>query len=328
MARANALYYAGHDPFRDFTTAPEISQVFGELLGAWAAVAWAAMGHPAPFQLIELGGGRGTLMADALRAVRRVPGFAGAAQLRMVEQSPRLRTLQAAAAPGCTFHDSVADLPPGPAVVLANEFLDALPIRQKVRRADGWQERWVRGHAFVERPGAPTGLGHAPDGTVIELHDAAEALVAAMAGRLAQEGGVALFVDYGPARPGVGDTLQALRGGRPANPLDAPGGADLTAHVDFTGVARAARAAGAAVHGPVPQGVFLRRLGLQQRTEMLARGADPATAAALRAGATRLADPAAMGDLFKAIAICHPALPVLPGFEPMDFETMVVGDTE
>lgn len=314
MARANGAYYATHDPFADFTTAPEITQVFGELLGAWAAVVWQAMERPDPVRLVEFGPGRGTLMADALRAAAQVPDFAAALRVHLVETSPRLRELQRAAVPGATVHDQFSDVPGGPAIVVANEFLDALPIRQLVRRPDGWRERFVDGGAFTERPAAPPPFDVAP-GETVELHEAAEAVVAAVAARVARDGGAALFIDYGPADSAPGDSLQAIRDRRPADPLAEPGAADLTAHVDFAALARTARDAGAAVHGPLPQGKFLVRLGLFQRTDRLAQTRPPKQAMALLDGARRLAEPSRMGRLFKVLAICHPGLPTPPGFE-------------
>lgn len=318
MARANAAYYATRDPFADFTTSPEISQVFGEVLGLWAAVTWEAMGRPDPVLLAECGPGRGTLMADALRAVGGVaPAFRAALRLHLVETSPRLRAIQAAKLPGAEWHGTVSDVPAGPLLLLANEFLDALPIRQFVRRGGGWTERFVDGAAFVELPAsaprdAPGGVA---DGATVERCDPALEVVGALAARLASQGGAALFLDYGRAESGPGDTLQALRDGRPAPPLEHPGEADLTAHVDFAALARAARAAGAAVHGPVPQGRFLAALGLFQRTDRLARTRPPARAAALVQAAQRLAEPDRMGKLFKALCVCHPCLPTPAGFE-------------
>lgn len=318
MARANAAYYAARDPFADFTTSPEISQVFGEVLGLWAAVTWGAMGRPDPVLLAECGPGRGTLMADALRAADAVASdFRAALRLHLVETSPRLRAIQAEKLPGAEWHDDVSGLPAGPLLLLANEFLDALPIRQFVRRGDGWTERFVDGAAFVERPAsapeeAPPDVA---DGAVVERCDPALDVVRALAARLAREGGAALFLDYGRAESGSGDTLQALRGGRPAPPLDHPGEADLTAHVDFPALARAARESGAAAYGPVPQGRFLAALGLFQRTDRLARTQPPARAAALVQAAQRLAEPDRMGKLFKALCLCHPRLPTPAGFE-------------
>jgi SAM-dependent MidA family methyltransferase len=319
MARANAAYYATHDPFADFTTSPEISQVFGEILGLWAAVTWQMLGRPQPVSLVEAGPGRGTLMADALRAVSRAaPDFAAALILHLIETSPRLRAVQAACLPAACWHDSLAGVPRGPLLVLANEFLDALPIRQFVRRGDGWSERFVGAAGFEEHPVVlPDGLPwarFAGEGEVVELCEPARAFVADLAGRVMRDGGAALLLDYGPERSAPGDSLQALAGGRPADPLVAPGDADLTAHVDFAALAGVAREAGAAVHGPLPQGVFLARLGLFQRTSRLARGQPPARAAALVEAAQRLAEPHRMGQLFKVLAVSRPDCLVLPGF--------------
>ena len=314
MAEANAAYYATHDPFRDFTTAPEITQVFGEILGLWAAVAWEGAGRPDPVMLVEAGPGRGTLMRDALRAVRRVaPGFAATVRVHLVETSPRLQAIQAEAVPDAVWHERLEDLPPGPLLLLANEFLDALPIRQFVRRGGGWTERFVEEGAFVER--AAEGPGReAVEGEVVEVNEAAEGVVRWVAGRIAEAGGAALLLDYGPGRSGAGESLQALRDGRPADPLAEPGAADLTAHVDFAAIAKAA-AGRVAVHGPVQQGPFLARLGLFQRTGVLARTQPPAKAAALVQSAQRLAEPDRMGGLFKALALCRAGAPVPPGFE-------------
>lgn len=316
MGRANAAYYAERDPFADFTTAPEISQVFGELLGLWAAVTWQAMGQPGQVALVEAGPGRGTLMHDALRAIRRTtPEFAAALRVHLIETSPRLRQAQRERVPDATWHDDLAGVPHGPLLLLANEFLDALPIRQFVRTAGGWAERHVQDGAFVLVECKDPGLASAQPGQVVECCDAARAFVASLAGRIARDGGAALALDYGPAHSAPGDSLQALRDGRPADPLADPGRADLTAHVDFAGLADTARQAGGAVHGPVPQGLFLARLGLFQRTDRLARGQPPARAVALVEAARRLAEPAVMGRLFKALALTHPALPTPEGFE-------------
>ena len=313
MARANAAYYAGPDPLAGFTTAPEISQVFGELLGAWAAVAWQAMGSPEDAILAEAGPGRGTLMADALRVLRRAaPGLAG--RVQMVETSPSLRARQASVVPGAAWHNRIEDLPPAPLLLLANEFLDALPIRQCVRRGTGWVERHVAGGGFVEIPcPAPPGPD-AAEGEVVEWSDAARAVVRHVAARVVAYGGAALFIDYGPEHSAPGDSLQAVRAGEAADPLGPAGEADLTAHVDFAALAAIARAEGAAVQGPVAQGIFLTRLGLFERSRALAGRQPPATAGALMQAAQRLAEPHLMGRLFKAMAVCHPALPPLPGF--------------
>ena len=321
MARANAAYYATHDPFADFTTAPEITQVFGELLGAWAAICWQAMGAPDPVWLVEAGPGRGTLMADAERGLARAaPAFLAARRLALIETSPRLRALQSAALPHATRLPDLAALPPGPLILLANEFLDALPIRQFVRRPPGWTERFVADGRFVEQPADFAGpdtpaSADTPDGAIIETCEPATDFAADLATRLARHGGAALLLDYGPEHSAPGDSLQALHAGRPADPLADPGSADLTAHVDFGALVRAATAAGARTHGPLPQGKFLASLGLFQRTHQLARALPPGRAATLQAAARRLAEPDQMGRLFKALAICHPALPTPPGFE-------------
>ncbi len=352
MARANAAYYATHDPFADFTTAPEISQVFGELLGLWAVVTWGLLGKPRPVLLVEAGPGRGTLMADALRAVAQsAPEFGAALSLHLIETSPRLRALQAARLPTATWHERLDTVPHAPLLLLANEFLDALPIRQFIRRGEGWTERFVVLEGFVEsvipdkrqdeqvvEKNAPAPLEdqgwgegligaslrqpppHSLDpqgegeGQIRELCEPARALVASLAARFTVHPGAALFLDYGPESSMPGDSLQAIANGRPADPLSTPGSADLTAHVDFAALAATARDSGAAVYGPVPQGPFLARLGLFQRTGRLARGQPPQRAAALVEAAQRLAEPNRMGRLFKALAVCHPETPSLPGF--------------
>ena len=325
MARANALYYATQDPFADFTTAPEIAQMFGELLGAWAAVVWQTMGSPSPVALVEAGPGRGTLMADARRATARVaPAFHAACRVHLIETSPRLRAEQAARIPGATWHDTLDSLPPGPAIVLANEFLDALPIRQFIRTGATWTERHVQNGQFLDLPiqaalvparedWAQEDWARAGHATIHEINEPACAWVHQIAVRLAHERGAALILDYGPAESGSGDSLQAIRAGRSADPLSDPGTADLTAHVDFAALRRVAEAAGTACWGPVTQGAFLSSLGLTERTAQLA-GANPHRAAALRDATARLAAPARMGTLFKALCLTHPGVPAPPGF--------------
>ena len=322
MARAAAAYYAGRDPFGaggDFTTAPEMTQAFGECLGLWAAIAWQAMGRPDPVALVELGPGRGTLMADALRALAEMaPGFRAVLRVHLVETSPLLRQAQAdrLGTAVTAWHDDVATLPAGPVIVIGNEFLDALPIRQFIRRHGRWMERFVTDGAFVEQPAAeaPDLPADAPEGAVQEVNEAARHIGARLAARIAAQGGVALFLDYGPGDGGFGDSLQAMTRHGSADPLGEAGAADVTAHVDFAALAAAARGAGAAVQGPVPQGVFLARLGLFSRAAILAR-MDPAGATRHLAAAQRLAAPEHMGRLFKAICLAHPDLPPLPGFE-------------
>jgi SAM-dependent MidA family methyltransferase len=314
MSLANSAYYATHDPFLDFTTAPEISQVFGELLGAWSAVVWQIMGAPARVAFVEVGPGRGTLMQDALRCARRVaPGFAGAAEVHFVETSQRLRGEQALRVTGATWHDGLESLPSGPCILLANEFLDALPIRQFVRHDGGWRERYVIDGRFVDRESDGPGRD-ARVGDVIEVSEAALAWVGALARRLVAGGGAALILDYGTSESLPGDSFQALRGGQPADPLVDPGSADLTAHVDFAALRRAAQAERAEVWGPGAQGIFLGRLGLWQRIDALT-AANPEFSGVLREAAMRLASPARMGGLFKAMCVAQPGFPVPPGFE-------------
>ena len=317
MARAAAAYYAAHDPFQDFATSPEISQAFGECLGLWAAVTWQAMGRPNPVLLVECGPGRGSLMADALRAIAEMmPDFRAALRVHLVETSPRLRGTQAAKLGDAVaaWHADVASLPEAPMILLANEFLDALPIRQFIRRADGWRERHVLGGAFVELPSDIALPKDAPEGAIQEVNEAAQHFAAWFGARLKRHGGAALLIDYGPAESGFGDSLQAMRAGQPVDPLVAPGAVDITAHVDFAAFAAAARAAGAVAHGPLPQGVFLQRLGFMTRAAILAR-LDPARAQAQLTAAHRLTAPEAMGRLFKALALCDSSLPIPAGFE-------------
>jgi SAM-dependent MidA family methyltransferase len=278
------------------------------------------MGRPDPVILAECGPGRGTLMADALRAVAQAaPDFRAAARVHLVEQSPTLRDAQARLLSDAVaaWHDDLAALPDGPMLLLANEFLDALPIRQFVRRGEAWMERWVRDGALLELPApdAPTLPQAAPEGAVKEVSEPAFAFVAALAARIAAQGGAAMLVDYGPGAPAFGDTLQAMQAHRTGlDPLAEPGSRDLTAHVDFPALAAAARGAGAAAFGPLPQGLVLQRLGLMTRAAMLAQ-ARPRLAGDILSGAERLVAPEAMGRLFKALALCDPRLGPPPGFE-------------
>jgi SAM-dependent MidA family methyltransferase len=317
MARANAAYYSRQDPFADFTTAPEISQIFGEIIGAWVAVTWEIIGRPDPVILAEAGPGRGTLMADARRLTARVaPAFHAAAKVHFIETSPRLRAEQALRVPDAAWHDGLETVPDGPMILVANEFLDALPIRQFRHEGGHWHERHVQDGAFVELPcAAPADVPEteaALDG-ILEVNEAAAGFTEALGRRLMTQGGVALILDYGtPENPG--DSLQAIRARKPAEPLAHAGEADLTALVDFGAIARAAQRAGAATQGPVPQGAFLSRLGLFQRAERLARGRTAEEAGALMAGARRLAEPLQMGGLFKAMAVAASSRPELPGF--------------
>jgi NADH dehydrogenase [ubiquinone] 1 alpha subcomplex assembly factor 7 len=315
----------------DFITAPEVHQMFGELIGLWAAEAWGLMGAPAPVHLVELGPGRGTLMADALRAARIVPRFFDALDVHLVETSGTLTALQRESLSACgapvTWHATWNDVPKGPVIVIANEFFDALPVRHYVF-ADGWRERRVGltpegqlAFGLAAEPSPEIHLKAEPD-SILELGLAAQEMMAEIAMRLAAEPGVLLALDYGSDAFRFGETLQAVRDHRFANVLDDPGEADLTAHVDFSALARAARNAGAEVHGPLPQGLFLTRLGIFSRAAQLAQSADAKQRQDIEQALDRLARPgprtgpyASMADLFKVLAVTSPGLAIPPGFE-------------
>lgn len=318
----------------DFITAPEISQMFGELLGVWAAEVWVAMGGPSPLRLVD-GPGHGTLMVDALRAARVSPHFFSTLDVHLVEASPVLKERQIAtlAANGfdATWHERLEDVPPGPAIVFANEFFDALPVRHYIKTPQGWCERHVGldadGRLAFGLGGLPETTIHAiaQNGAVLEIGAAAYRAAAALAARLAAEGGAALIIDYGHDETSFGETLQALRAHQRVDPLSDPGEADLTVHVDFAALARAARASGAAVFGPVTQGEFLSRIGIFQRAASLKRHADPRQAVDIDGALLRLVGNGpmigaggvqvpGMGALFKVMAITEPGLPVPPGF--------------
>ncbi|NGM44920.1 class I SAM-dependent methyltransferase [Rhodobacter sp. SGA-6-6] len=319
-------YYTSRAPFGaagDFTTAPEISQMFGELLGLCLAQYWLDLGRPAPFTLAELGPGRGTLMADLLRATRGVPGFQDAARVMLVEVSPRLRQVQRTTlgTHSVDWLDRVEDLPGQPLFLVANEFFDALPIRQFTRAGDGWSETMVgldAGRLTLGRaPPAPLALlahrlADTQEGDVVETCPAAAPIMAGLAARIAGHGGLALVVDYGGWRS-RGDTFQALRAHAFADPLEAPGEADLTAHVDFEALALAAAPAATRY---TTQGALLSALGLAARADRLAAGLDGQALTAHRAAERRLTDPEEMGELFKALAVFPPAAPPPPGFAP------------
>lgn len=315
----------------DFTTAPEISQMFGELLGLWAADYWQRIGAPQRCYLVELGPGRGTLMRDALRAARALPPFRAALSPVLVEASQRMIEIQRKTLAGENpeWLATVASLPTdAPLIVLANEFLDALPVRQFQRGDDdAWHERCV-GLAedgqvlqFQLDPRVmpldeilPPSLRDAPPGAIVESSPAVRAVASEVAARLLAQGGAALFIDYGYDRPGLGETLQAVRRHAYADPLAEPGLADLTAHVDFPTFAASARNAGAAVHGPVGQGVFLQNLGIKARAEKLQQSGNTAQRSDIEVALQRLTAPEAMGTLFKAIALTPPQAPQPAGF--------------
>ncbi|HUO53244.1 MAG TPA: SAM-dependent methyltransferase [Rhodoblastus sp.] len=326
-------YYTTRNPFGaggDFVTAPEISQMFGELLGLWAAEIWTLIGAPPRILLVELGPGRGALMSDALRAARAAPGFFEAIEVHLVEASELLadQQRQALAESGKTasWHRSLDDLPRGPAIFLANEFFDALPVRHYLKTTRGWRERLVGldpdgALAFgLSEEAEPYIKAEAPEGAVLEVGAAAQRLMTRIAARIVTENGAALVVDYGYERTAFGETLQAVKAHQFVDPLAEPGLADLTTHVDFSALARAAASANARVHGPVEQGAFLRELGIAQRAEALKRQAAPDQAAAVDSALARLTGEGEgeMGALFKVLAVTRRSLKEAPGFAPAD----------
>jgi NADH dehydrogenase [ubiquinone] 1 alpha subcomplex assembly factor 7 len=323
-------YYARRDPIGaegDFTTAPEISQIFGELIGLWCAALWLEIGQPDPVIVAELGPGRGILMSDFLRAAETVPGFRRALRVYLVEVSPvlqvdqenRLRQAQP------VWVGRSEDLPDGPILIIANEFLDTSPVRQFVRGASHWSERMValdpEGRlVFVDGPESPVATLHVPEalrqrppGTVVEICPAALALAAKLGARFAHQRGAALLVDYGYFPSAPGPTVRALRGHRSVSALSEPGTADISAHVDFAAFAETAQQGGAEIHGPVLQREFLAELGAELRLAALKARSTPHQQRDLEAGVRRLLDPSGMG-LFKVMAVVSPGLPTPAGF--------------
>jgi len=337
MAEANATYYARGTAIGaagDFITAPEISQVFGEIIGLWMAVVWQMMGAPERVTLVECGPGRGALMADALRALAPVPTFRSALSVHLVETSPALRETQRAALEtagviGPAWHDSLETIPDdAPLLLVANEFIDALPVRQYVRVGEGWHLRRVG----VDRDGAlafvigepvsaedlhPRVRAGAPDGAIAEVCPAGRAFAADLARRVTRQGGAGLLIDYGHGRSAAGETLQSVRRHAHHPVLRDLGRADLTTHVDFEALSEAMRKEGASVHGPVEQGVWLRGLGAEARAAVLRRGASPNQDREIQQAVHRLIDPAEMGTLFRVIAVASSGLATLPGLEGM-----------
>ncbi|MBH1992024.1 MAG: SAM-dependent methyltransferase [Sphingomonadaceae bacterium] len=327
MGEANQHYYATRDPLGmggDFTTAPEISQMFGELTGLCLADIWMRSGRrPAPLY-VELGPGRGTLAADALRAMESA---ALAPRVHFVETSPVLRERQRALIPNVTHHDTIDSLPEeGPLLVVANEFFDALPVRQCVRVGDEWRERVVirredegrflpvPGYRKIES-GLPPLAVDAPEGAILESPIVGAGIAYALAHRIAKQGGAMIIIDYGHEGPALGDTLQAVRNHGFVDAFTDPGEVDLTCHVDFTVIGNMARQAGLRVFGPVGQGDYLRQLGIDARAEQLAR-TSPARAEEVEAARLRLTGEDAMGTLFRAMAWIHPDWADPAGFDP------------
>jgi NADH dehydrogenase [ubiquinone] 1 alpha subcomplex assembly factor 7 len=329
-------YYINRDPLGaggDFITSPEISQMFGELIGLWMASVWRQMGAPENVRVIELGPGRGTLMHDALRAAKVMPGFHEALVLHLVEISPALQAVQQRRLEGLDvpilWHNALEDVPRGPSILVANEFIDALPVHQAVKQADGWHERVIDigadgrlciGAAREPLPhfeaAMPRALRRASEGAIYEWRADGIALEL---GRRMRDEGAALIIDYGHAHFGLGDTLQAVAGHSFTDPLRAPGKADLTAHVDFEALAQCAESMGACIHGPIRQRDLFLRLGIEQRAATLKANAPREKAADIESALSRLIAGGArgMGELFKAMAIAAPRLGALPGFEPV-----------
>jgi len=333
-------YYVSRDPLGregDFTTAPEVSQMFGELLGLWAASAWKAMGSPSLLRLVELGPGRGTMMADALRALRVLPPLYQMLNIHLVEINPVLRDKQKAtlsAARNVSWHDTIDEVPEGPAIIFANEYFDVLPIHQVVRQETGWHERVVVLNndgklAFGAAPDPvlrfevllPPLLRAAPVGAVFEWRPDTE--IMKIATRIRDQDGAALIVDYGHVRSDAGDTFQAIARHSFTDPLKAPGQADVTAHVDFQALAQAAEDMGARAHGPVTQGEFLKRLGIETRAVTLMAKASHEVSEDISIALKRLigSGRSGMGTMFKVLGISDPRLTALPGLDDEKPET-------
>lgn len=308
----------------DFITAPEVSQMFGEMLGLWCADRWIAMGRPARFNLIELGPGRGTLMADMLRATKAVPGFGTAARVCFIEASQRLRGLQAEKVPGVSWHNRLTDVPTGPSILIANEFFDALPIHQFEKQGGKWLERGVGADGdtlkpVLTQPGAklalvPESVRAAGDGSIAEVCPAGLSIAGEIAERLVAQPGAALIIDYGYKISAPGDSFQALKSHEYVDPFAEPGLADLTTHVAFDQLAAAAAQKGAAPSPVQEQGAFLMALGLGLRAQKLAAAEGKAGQARILGELKRLTAPDEMGTLFKVLAIQSPGLTPPPGF--------------
>jgi len=335
LAHPEHGYYQKQDPFGedgDFTTAPEISQMFGEMIGLWMAVVWQGLNQPDPINVVEIGPGRGTLMADALRAAYAMQEFDDAARLWLVETSPALREIQKKTlAPTMmmpAWRDRFEEVGSGPLIVIGNEFFDALPIHQFERADDGWRERLVGlndegdklaytlSTELADSSVIPEDLRNStPPGGIFEHQPLSQDIMSRIAKRVVAEGGAALFFDYGHGEHGIGETLQAVKQHDFADVLKNPGDADLTAHVDFEQLMIAAREAGAEILGPVPQGAFLDRLGMRQRADMLMLNANEEQMAEIDAAYARLTDAEQMGMLFKVIAVVPPGFGVPPWAE-------------
>ncbi len=325
-------YYNRKDPFGtkgDFTTAPEISQMFGEMIGAWLAASWQQMGEPKGVALVELGPGRGTLMRDALRASRRVTGFHNAISVHMVEMSPVLSAIQQKTlekeALSIRWHQTIATLPESPLLVVANEFFDALPIHQMVKTPEGWREKMValdeKGALVFALSSLPTlATGMIPpafgmrEGAVAELRPAAATIIEELTARIVNYGGMMLVTDYGTFEPEGRETLQAVKNHSYHNPLQDIGQADITAHVDFSALRSVAERAGATVYDHITQGEFLLGMGIETRAGMLSRNATAEQKKDIASALSRLTSPQEMDNLFKCLCVTPPHYPAPFGF--------------
>ena len=329
LAHPEHGYYMAGDPLGrggDFVTAPEVSQMFGELIGLWCAHVWTQMGRPEVVHLVELGPGRGTLMADAVRAATGVAGFMDAAEVHMVEISPSLEKRQHSNLSNlvkpATWHRQFSEAPSGPLLVVANEFMDVLPVRQFVRRSDGWAERCVTfddggNLAWTDGPAdAPADLPDASSGEIVEVSPARSVIAAEITSTIAAYGGGALILDYGYGESGPGDTLQAIKGHQFHDVLANPGEADVTAHVDFAAIVRACQEVSGEIRvsGPVPQAVFLRTLGIEARALRLRQGSTRRQMEEVLEGLKRLIAPEKMGTLFKVLGLTAGNQPPPEGF--------------
>ncbi|MBI3433801.1 MAG: SAM-dependent methyltransferase [Proteobacteria bacterium] len=336
-------YYMTRDPLGtagDFTTSPEISQMFGELIGLWVASVWRRMGSPEQLVLVELGPGRGTLTLDAVRAARVVPGFRQALSIHLVETSPALQRRQRQTLGGLdlpiTWHQALVEVPEGPTIIVANEFFDALPINQAVKKDGNWCQRVVDidaagnlAFAVADEPlprfdlTLPATIREAQEGAIFEWR--ANDIVLDLSRRV-RSGGAALIIDYGHTESAVGDTFQAVRAHTYSDPFTSPGQVDLTAHVDFDAIALNVDTMGARVHGPVGQAEFLQRMGIDTRADALKAVLNPEKAAEVEAARQRLIStaPTGMGRLFKVLAFSDQSLDMLPAFE----KAAAVGDAE
>lgn len=329
LSDAELGYYNRKDPFGargDFTTAPEISQMFGEMIGAWLAASWQQMGEPKGVALVELGPGRGTLMKDVLRATRHATGFHKAISVHLVEMSPVLARIQQKTLEdeviSMRWHQTIATLPQSPLLVVANEFFDALPIHQMVKTPEGWREKMVAlatnenlTFTLSSLPTLATGMiPHGAEGAIVELCPAGVTIMEELAMRIVEYGGMALVMDYGYFEPEGHETLQSVKNHKYHNPLKDIGQADITAHVDFSALRTAAEKTGATVYDHIMQGEFLLAMGIEMRAEMLSRNATEEQKKSIASALSRLTSMEEMGALFKCLCVTPPHYPAPFGF--------------